>query len=153
MGSVAYEELLRREGRIITHVVGYSMLPLLRNRESIVIVESVDRVPPRQGDVVLYKCGTTYLLHRILQIRPDEYLIRGDNTRVLEHVSGDDLLATMTGFYRRAESRLVSRNNLFYRLYQLMLPCIRLTRRINNLIRRILRRWYRGIAQRFGKHR
>ena len=136
MESVAYEELLRKEGKIITHVVGYSMFPLLRNRESIVIVESVDHVPPRQGDVVLYKYGTTYLLHRILQIKPDEYLIRGDNTWVIEHVPKDTLLATMTGFYRRAEGHLITRNNLFYRLYQLMLPFIRPVHRYSNLIKK-----------------
>ena len=113
MESVAYEELLQKEGKIITHVVGYSMLPLLRNRESIVIVESVDRVPPRRGDVILYKYGTAYVLHRILRIKADEYLIRGDNTWIVEHVSKDTLLATMTGFYRFAEGRLVSRNDFF----------------------------------------
>ena len=36
METVAYEELLERDGKIITHVVGWSMLPLLRDRESIV---------------------------------------------------------------------------------------------------------------------
>ena len=143
MESVVYEELLQKEGRIITHVVGYSMLPLLRNRESIVIVESVSHVPPKRGDVVLYKSGTTYLLHRILQIKPDEYLIRGDNTRIIEHVPQNALLATMTGFYRYAEGRLISRNNLFYRLYQLMLPCIRPIHRFFNFFKRILRKLYR----------
>ena len=145
MESEAYEELLRKEGRIITHVVGYSMRPLLRNRESIVIVETVDHVPPGRGDVVLYKNGNRYLLHRILKIKPDEYLIRGDNTWVIEHVPKDALLATMTGFYRQAKGSFVSRDNLFYRLYQLMLPCIRSFRCIKNLIKRIHRK-LRGCA-------
>ena len=72
--------------------------------------------------------------------KPDEYLIRGDNTWVIEHVPKDTLLATMTGFYRRAEGHLITRNNLFYRLYQLMLPCIRSARRLYKLIKRILRK-------------
>ena len=38
-GTVDYETLLERDGRVITHTVGRSMLPLLRDRESIVIVE------------------------------------------------------------------------------------------------------------------
>ena len=146
MESVAYEEMLRQDGKIITHVVGYSMFPLLCNRESIVIVESVNRVPPRRGDVVLYKSGTNYLLHRILQIKPDEYLIRGDNTWVIEHIPKDALLATMTGFYRHAKGRLISRNNFFYFLYRLMLPCVRLLRRINNILKKILRKLYIYIA-------
>ena len=116
METAAYEELLHQEGRIITHVVGRSMLPLLYDRESIVIVESADRIPPGRGDVVLYKAGNRYLLHRILEIREEEYLIRGDNTQVMEHVPKETVLATLTGFYRHPESRLVTRNDISYRM-------------------------------------
>ena len=118
------------------------MLPLLRNRESIVIVESCGRVLPRRGDVVLYKTGDQYIIHRILRITPEEYLIRGDNTFFLEHVPKSSLLAVMTGFYRRPERRLVSRNNALYRLYRLSLPMIRLARRICGKIRKRLRRLF-----------
>ena len=66
METIAYEELLARDGRVTTHVTGSSMLPLLRDRQSIVTVESVSRVPPRRGDVVLYKAGGRYILHRVM---------------------------------------------------------------------------------------
>ena len=140
METAAYEELLKKDGRVITHVVGGSMLPLLHNRESIVIVEDVNRVPPRRGDVVLYRTGGTYILHRILRIGPEAYVIRGDNTWVLEHVPKTALLATMTGFYRRPESRLTGMNNVFYRLYCLALPSVRLARRISGLAKRAVRK-------------
>ena len=138
METVAYEELLEKDGRVMTHVVGSSMLPLLHNRESIVIVETADRVQPRRGDVVLYKTGGTYILHRILQINGDEYIIRGDNTWVLEHVPKKALLATMTGFYRSPEGKLITRNNLGYRLYCLLLPGIRWGRRIGSKVKRVI---------------
>ncbi len=139
METIAYEELLREDGKVMTHVVGASMRPMLLDRESIVLVEAVDRVPPRRGDVVLYKAGDKYLLHRILQISPVEYLIRGDNTRTVEHIPKKALLATMTGFYRHPESRFVARNDAIYRLYCLSLPGIRFTRRLTGKIRRIHR--------------
>ena len=140
MQSVAYEELLERDGKVITHVVGYSMLPLLHNRESIVIVEAVEKVPPQKGDAVLYKTGGTYILHRVMQITPEEYLIRGDNTWIMEHVPRKALLATMTGFYRKAEGKLITRDNPGYRMYQWMLPGIRWGRRIGNKAKRIIKR-------------
>ena len=139
-GSVTYEALLRQERRVMTHTVGCSMRPLLSDRESIVIVEAADRVPPRRGDVVLYKTGETYILHRVLRIKPEEYLTRGDNTWVIEHVPKDAVLATMTGFYRYPESRLVSRNNIAYRLYVLALPEIRLVRRGGSKVKREIRK-------------
>ncbi len=139
MDSVLYEELLQKDGQVITHVVGSSMLPLLHNRESIVIVEAANRMPPRKGDVVLYKTGETYILHRIMRILPEEYLIRGDNTWVLEHVPKKALLATMTGFYRKAEGRLIKRNHPGYRLYCTLLPGIRWGRRIGSKVKRTIR--------------
>ena len=117
------------------------MLPLLRNRKSIVIVESVDRVPPRRGDVVLYKSGTTYLLHRILQIKPEEYLIRGDSTWTIEHVPKEAILATMTGFYRKPEGKLFTRTSLSYRFYLALLPCIRVIRKYGSRIKQWFKHW------------
>ena len=137
MESVAYEEVLAKDGMVVTHVVGNSMMPLLRDRESIVVVEAVDRVPPRRGDVVLYKTGGTYILHRVLRVKEEEYLIRGDNTWTMEHVPKAALLATMTGFYRHPEDRIVSRENVVYQIYCLTLPCIRWMRRISRKIKAI----------------
>ncbi len=138
METVAYEELLKRDGKIITHVVGRSMLPLLHDRESIVIVEAADQVKPRRGDVVLYKAQGTYILHRILREAGQEYLIRGDNTWTTEHVPKETVLATMTGFYRKPEGRLVTRNDLLYRFYRLALPGIRWGRRIGGKMRSVI---------------
>ena len=137
MESVAYEELLDRDGQVMTHVVGSSMLPLLRDRQSIVLVEAVRLVPPKKGDVVLYKTNGTYILHRILRVRPGEYLIRGDNTWMIEHVPKAALLATLTGFCRTPEGKMISRNQPGYKLYQLFLPAIRVIRRAGRKMRRI----------------
>ncbi len=138
MDTVAYEELLEKDGRVMTHVVGASMLPLLHDRESIVLVEAADRVPPRRGDVVLYKTGKTYILHRILSIQKNEYITRGDNTWAKEHVPKSALLATMTGFYRTPNGRLITRNSPAYCLYRLALPAIRWSRRIGNKVKRMI---------------
>ncbi len=137
MESVAYEELLDRDGQVITHVVGSSMLPLLRDRESIVLVEAVRLVPPKKGDVVLYKTNGVYILHRILRIRPDEYLIRGDNTWRIEHVPKAAILATLTGFCRTPEGKMIPRNHPGYKLSRLLLPVIRMARRITGKARRV----------------
>ena len=140
MSSIAYEDLLRRDGRVITHVVGWSMMPLLRNRESIVIVEAPDRVKPKKRDVVLYKTGNRYILHRILKIRQEEYVIRGDNTWVLEYVPKENVLATMTGFYRDSEGRYVAKDDILYQTYCRMLPCIRLIRFLKIRAKRYLKK-------------
>ena len=138
MGTVAYEELLKQDGQVMTHVVGSSMLPLLYDRKSIVIVEAADRIPPKKGDVVLYKTENIYILHRILQIQKEEYLIRGDNTWIIEHVQKHALLATMTGFYRKPEGKLITRNNPIYRIYICLIPGIRFGRKVGSRIKQIV---------------
>ena len=145
METIAYEELLARNGQVTTHVVGTSMLPLLHNRQSIVTVESVSRVPPRRGDVVLYKVNGTYILHRVMRIQGSEYLIRGDNTWVMEHVPASALLATMTSFYRTPKGRLVTRQDFLYRLYRLALPSYRWSRRIGSWVKRMVKRLVKSI--------
>ena len=140
MESIAYEELLEKDGRVMTHVVGSSMLPLLRDRQSIVIVEDVKNVPPEKGDVVLYKTGGTYILHRIRKVKETGYEIRGDNTWTIEHIRKTALLATMTGFYRTPDGRLITKDNISYRIYRALLPAIRWTRRIGGKIRRTIRK-------------
>ncbi len=142
MESVAYEELLQRDGQVITHVVGSSMQPLLYNRESIVIVEAADRVPPKVKDIVLYKTGETYILHRVMRIQPDEYLIRGDNTWVIEHVPKTALLATMTGFYRKPNGKLITREHLGYRIYLFLMPWIREAHKTGSKVKRTIRKWF-----------
>ncbi len=136
MKTVAYEELLEKDGLVISHVVGSSMLPLLLDRDSIVIVEAADRVVPRRGDVVLYKRHGNYILHRVMRITPEEYQIRGDNTWRMEHVPKQAVLATMTGFYRHAEDELVTRENVWYKMYCLALPVIRWSRRVVRVLKR-----------------
>jgi hypothetical protein len=101
-------------------------------------VEAVDLVPPNKGDVVLYKVRGTYILHRIMKIQPDEYLIRGDNTWVMEHIPKSALLATMTGFYRNPNNQLITQNNKVYKLYLGLLPIIRLVRRVGGKVKRII---------------
>lgn len=133
---LSYEALLRRDGKVITHVVGDSMRPLLRDRESIVIVEDVKRVPPQKGDVVLYRAGGGYVLHRVMRADAAGYLIRGDNTLTYERVPKADVIATMTGYYRGPHSRMIARGGFCDWFYRAALRLIRLARRVRACIRR-----------------
>ena len=52
----------------------------------------------RKYDVTLYKRGDTYVLHRLITVRDDHYLIRGDNTYSLEHVPDTAVIGVLTSF-------------------------------------------------------
>lgn len=57
-------------------VEGKSMEPLLWTGD-IVIVYKSDEI--RVGDVVIYKSRENYVIHRVIEIRSNCYLIKGDN--------------------------------------------------------------------------
>ena len=73
-----FEDVLNKDGELIFTNVGYSMYPLIKEREDILrIVKTNDY---KKGDIVLYKSEIDhYVLHRILKIRKDKIILAGDH--------------------------------------------------------------------------
>ena len=82
--AYTFEELLRTTGYIVYTNVGYSMMPLLRQRKDIIEIRAKGPERCKKYDVVLYKRGNKYILHRILEVLPDGYIIAGDHNTFLE---------------------------------------------------------------------
>ena len=113
-----YESYLDRYGQLTYRVVGTSMLPLLKeNRDLFTVRKKNPGERFRVGDVVLYRRGDSYVLHRILKVLPDGgYVILGDNCVNREYGTRDeDILGVMTGFQRKGRNYTVQ--NLRYRLH------------------------------------
>ena len=77
----SFEEQLASNGRIMYHVSGDSMLPLLKQGRDVAVIVAVkpgERL--RKYDVPLYKRDNgQYVLHRILKVCKDSYVTCGDN--------------------------------------------------------------------------
>lgn len=109
-----YEDILNSKGYLITTANGTSMLPLIRpKKDSIFIKKDI----PKKYDVVLYKRDDgKYILHRILDIINNEYVICGDNQFVKEYgINNKNILGVMEGFYR--DNKYVNINSLRYKIY------------------------------------
>ena len=72
-----FEEVLDKDGELFFTNVGYSMYPLIREREDILhIVQSSNY---KRGDIILFKSKEEhYVLHRILRIKKDKIITAGD---------------------------------------------------------------------------
>lgn len=92
------EQLLNKEGFVITDIHGTSMSPFLNQDKHKIIVSRVTR-DLKKYDVVLYKVNNRYILHRIIDIVDDTLLIRGDNTLEVEKVNKNDILGILTSYY------------------------------------------------------
>ena len=75
--QIKFEEVLEKEGELFFTNVGYSMYPLIRQREDILhIIKTTDI---KRGDIILYKSEVDhYVLHRILKIKKDKIICAGD---------------------------------------------------------------------------
>lgn len=113
------EAELQKHGKGVFTNVGDSMMPLLRQRRDIIhIAKAEGRL--KKYDVPLYKRDNgQYVLHRILKVRDNDYLICGDNRTGLEEgITDRHIIGVMTGVSRNG--KFLSVNDKKYRLYVLL---------------------------------
>ncbi|MBM6699688.1 S24/S26 family peptidase [Bifidobacterium pullorum subsp. saeculare] len=113
------EWILRREGMLVAPAVGASMRPMLRDRRDTVTIRALGAggTGPDVGDVILYRAGGRYVLHRIVGRWPDgTWRVRGDNTLVDESVPVERVLGTLVE-WNRGPRRIVCRQSAWYRRY------------------------------------
>ncbi len=129
-----FEEILKKDGRLVYKTRGVSMLPMLhQNRDIVVIVPPEGRL--KKYDVALYKRGSSYILHRIIGTQDEEYLIRGDNTYRMEYVPPELMIGVLTGFVRNGKSYSVEDTG--YQIYCRIWNAIYPLRKLLFLMRRI----------------
>lgn len=115
--TLNFEQYLDENDSLIYSNVGVSMLPLLRQGKDLFILTKKKRSKRcKIGDVVLYRKNNRYILHRIIDVRKDDYVILGDNCIEKEYGIKDvDILAIMTGFIRNGKKYSV--NDFAYQAY------------------------------------
>lgn len=113
--KINIEEVIEKEGVYISTTSGVSMYPMLRDRrDTIVVTPTSERL--KKYDVALYRRGNSYVLHRVIKVLPDSYIIRGDNCLSKEYgITDADVLGKLTSFYRKEKE--VNMNGIPYKLY------------------------------------
>ncbi len=113
---VTFEELLEKDGIFLYTNMGCSMMPLLRQKRDIIEIKKKDLGRCRKYDVVLYKRGDKYILHRILRILPEGYIIAGDhNTFIEKDITDGRILGVMTRVIRNGKD--ITPDNFWYKIY------------------------------------
>jgi hypothetical protein len=117
MNKTTYEEQLREHGSLIYTNVGNSMLPLLREKRDLLIIERRPEGRCKRYDVVLYRRPSgQYVLHRILKVRKDGYVLCGDNRRRREFGVPDEwIFGILTGVVR--DGKQLKLDSFRYRCY------------------------------------
>lgn len=116
MSKSTFEEEIRRNGKLVYTNVGDSMRPLIKQGRDLLIISAVNgRL--KKYDVPLYKRDSgQYVLHRILKVRKDDYVICGDNRWQREYgITDRHMIGVLTGVVRGGKE--ISVHDKRYRLY------------------------------------
>lgn len=135
MSKSNIEKELDRTGILLQTTVGDSMEPMLKNRENIVVLKKTDGIL-RKHDLPLYKRPNgKYVLHRIIKVRKNDYIVCGDNRWKTEIVPHGWVIACATGYYKNGS--FISVNDKGYCKYLKTLGIRRRKLRIKWIINRL----------------
>lgn len=90
------EDNISRGQQIVIPLVGNSMSPTVVDGDKVQLSPIADRKKLKIGDVVLFRYQGRHILHRIIKIKNDEYILQGDAMTKREHVMRDDIVALLT---------------------------------------------------------
>ena len=109
------EEILAETGELFTTASGVSMLPCIRPKRDMLHLAK-PRHHIKKYDVLLYKRKNgTYILHRVMEVKSDSYVLCGDNQWVLEHgITDEQVLGVLIGFYRGKKYIDCQKNHLYH---------------------------------------
>ena len=102
----SFEEVLNKDGELVYTNVGYSMYPLIRQREDILRIVKTDSF--KKGDIILYKSSIDhYVLHRILKIKKDKIICAGDyNYWKDQPINKEQILGQLTTITKKDGSKI-----------------------------------------------
>lgn len=116
MNKSSFEEELDKKGILVYTNKGNSMYPLIRQGKDVLIIKKCN-TRLKKMDVPLYKRENgQYVLHRIVKVNSNDYVIRGDNTYSNETgVRDEQILGVLSGVIR--DGKEISVNSLSYKIY------------------------------------
>ena len=111
-----YEQQLEAQGILYDTTRGSSMRPFLRSGEDMMMITRKGESRCQKYDAILYRRATgKYVLHRIVAVTPDSYVLRGDNCLRREYgITDAQVLGVLTKVIRNGREMDV--NSRGYRL-------------------------------------
>lgn len=114
--KTSFEQELREHGELIHRGTGKSMWPLLKEGRDLMVIRPKPTGRLKKYDAPLYRRGSRYVLHRIVKVRAEDYVICGDNCIHRERgVTDDQIVGKLAAVIRKG--RYIPVSSRGYRLY------------------------------------
>ena len=111
-----FEDVIERDGKLVYTNVGDSMRPLIRQGKDLIIIEK-PQGRLKKYDVPLYKRDSgQYVMHRILKVRENDYVICGDNRYSKEYgITDKHIIGVLTAIVH--DGKEISMTDWKYKAY------------------------------------
>ncbi len=97
------ERAIAQKGIYAGRTEGISMEPMLVQGRDTVIIKKPE-FPLKKYDIPVYHRDGRYVMHRVLKVKKDGYIIRGDNCIGIERdVTDADIVGVLAAFYHKGE--------------------------------------------------
>lgn len=111
------KEILETTGKYTGLTMGTSMLPLIhQQKDNIIVVKNKGRL--KKYDVPVYVTAKgKYIMHRVIEVHDDHYIIVGDNLLQKEYVTDDMICGVLVGFYKNGKRYIDFEKSKGYKIY------------------------------------
>ena len=134
MNSESYESILDKEGTFVYTNSGNSMYPLIRPKGDLIVIKK-PKIPLNKYDIPLYKRKSgEYVLHRVIAVKNDGYVIRGDNCTYSEKgIADSQIVGVLYSVIRGKKEVLI--NSLPQKIYAVVWNSLYIIRKPLMLLR------------------
>lgn len=103
---MTFEDIIAQQGVLVYKNKGISMLPLLRQNRDIIIVRRKPVGRLKRLDVPVFKRSNgEYVIHRVLDVRENDYVMCGDNQYIREYgITDAQIIGVLDSFVRNGRT-------------------------------------------------
>lgn len=138
-------EILEETGKYTSLTKGRSMWPLIHHqKDNIIVIKPEGRL--KKYDIALYERNGDYIMHRVVEVHDDHYIIIGDNCISKEYVTDDMIVGVLAGFYKNGKRYVDCENSKAQKIYAKiwtslypLRPAILFAEKVAGKIKRILK--------------
>ncbi|MGN1420537.1 MAG: S24/S26 family peptidase [Eubacterium sp.] len=117
MEEKSIKEILDSYGQYTGLTMGTSMEPLIhQQKDNIIVVKNNGRLKKYDVPVYVTPAGK-YIMHRVIKVCDDHYVIVGDNLLKKEYVTDDMICGVLVGFFKNGKHYVDCQKSILYKIY------------------------------------
>ncbi|MDD2575469.1 MAG: S24/S26 family peptidase [Acholeplasmataceae bacterium] len=99
--ALLFSELktILKEKDVILRIKGNSMWPFFKSGKTSVYLHKVELI--KKYEIYLFQLNDTYVLHRLIKIKNDKLIFKGDGNHSIELITKDDLIGHVVSYQNK----------------------------------------------------